>query len=158
MVLVSIPAFKSVASLPASTANITSFAQCSAIAEQYNTAPIQYIRAAAIGIYTLAELIYSIVILRLFVSNILKLSIFCKTLPFKEAVRCFKCISLKHDIILNECIHNKPEKEKEKEQIEISKDNKCRIFLKGVDQDRQFINSCDMYKLFDYYKVYTQFR
>ena len=88
MLLLSVPVLKFVASPAASKANIMSFTECSAIAETFETPPIVIIRSAALAIYTLAELIYSIVILRLFVSNILKLSIFCKTLPIKETVKC----------------------------------------------------------------------
>ena len=39
------------------------------------------LQAICITIYTLSEIIYSIVICRLFISNILKLSMYCNVLP-----------------------------------------------------------------------------
>ena len=60
---------------------INSFQNCSDIIDSLKTERMIRIRAIVIIIYSLTEIIYSIVILRLFVSNGLKLSLWCKLLP-----------------------------------------------------------------------------
>ena len=78
MVSLSYKTFKFVLSPAADKANITSYTVCSDVAQSFATPTINIIRSIAIALYLLSEMLYSITILRLFVSNILKLTIFCK--------------------------------------------------------------------------------
>ena len=62
--------------------NINSFDSCYQIDARLNAPKeMKIIQAICIAIYTLSEIIYTIVICRLFISNILRLSMYCKVLP-----------------------------------------------------------------------------
>ena len=87
MTLVSIDAHVFITSSTANWSTITSFQSCSDVFAATKSKTANTVQGIAIGIYTLSELIYSIVIMRLFVDNIFKLSLFCKTQPLKESVK-----------------------------------------------------------------------
>ena len=99
MLLATIPAYKYfVTPNPEWSTTITSFASCSKIVDETETKTYRMMKIASLGIYTLSEMLYSIVILRMFVANVLRLSIFCQTSsleqqqPVKSITDCSHCI------------------------------------------------------------------
>ena len=78
--------------------DITSFKTCFQIDAAVNTpAPLVILQAICITIYTLSEIIYSIVICRLFIGNILRLTVYCDLLPPDPV----KFISFNHRFKMN---------------------------------------------------------
>lgn len=88
MLIPSIDALNYLISSETDWSTISSFEACSDVAKATKSKRMDMIQGIAVSIYTVSELIYSLVILRLFVGNILKFTLFCQTLPIKESVKC----------------------------------------------------------------------
>ena len=57
---------------------VRSWSDCATLSDSYKSDTLRMVQLIAISIYSINEIIYSIVVIRLFVSNILKLSIYCR--------------------------------------------------------------------------------
>ena len=93
MMLTVMGAFRTVYYKNADWSTIHSFQSCGDIADALKTKEINIIRGISVAIYSITEFIYSIVILRLFVSNVLKLSLFCQVSPI-NAVKIILSFSM----------------------------------------------------------------
>eukprot|EP01084_Bolivina_argentea_P157032 273647_1 len=64
---------------------INTFDDCRSLTHLYQTETIQIVQFSSLTLYSLTEIVYAIVIIRLFVSNIMKLSVFCREgLPWEK--------------------------------------------------------------------------
>lgn len=73
-----IPAMKYVSNMNNDHSMIASFDDCDSLSATFKSPTLRMVQLIAISVYSINEIIYSIVVIRIFVSNILKLSIYCR--------------------------------------------------------------------------------
>ena len=91
-----IPAMKYVTNMDNDHSMLTDFESCGDLSDTFKTRTARMVQLIAISVYSINEIIYSIVVIRIFVSNILKLSIYCREIKatasqvsYKSILSCF---------------------------------------------------------------------